>query len=149
MVLPIPTLWNLNMHRSRKIAVGAIFFLAWVTIAFDILRLAKSETHSGTLLETLYTSLQVEVAVIVSALPSYRVIWSTDSKRARKAMLDPKRTQSSGISQGTSIVRPLHAPPRQSNDTDEKSYLKSNTTRADSSSLVEGSSWSMDIQQTV
>lgn len=83
MVLPLPTLFSLQMRASQKLAVSTIFLLVWVTIAFDILRLVES-LKSGATLTSLYTSLETEVAVIVCSLPTFRIAL-TRSNKVRKA----------------------------------------------------------------
>ena len=148
MALPVSTLWNLNMSFGRKLGILAIFFLAWVTIAFDILRLAKSETHSGTLLETLYTSLQVEVAVIISALPSYRVLGRSRGKNSDQQTYEQRGTVSNETSNGTTMLHPLRHKSRLSEDIDGKSCSRGSTV-ADSSSLPGVSNHSMEVEQSV
>ena len=88
MTLPLPTLFGLQMPALQKFAVAGIFLLVWVTIAFDILRLVES-LRSGATLTSLYTSLETEVAVIVSSLPTYRVAFtkSDKMKKAKNIML--------------------------------------------------------------
>lgn len=88
MILPLPTLFSLQMRTSQKLAVAAIFLLVWVTIAFDILRLVES-LKSGSTLTSLYTSLETEVAVIVCSLPTFRIALtrSDHAKRAKNIVL--------------------------------------------------------------
>ena len=41
MFLPIALVWNLQMPRSQKLGVAALFLLAWVCIAVAIIRVKE------------------------------------------------------------------------------------------------------------
>ncbi|MCJ1308516.1 hypothetical protein MMC25_002169 [Agyrium rufum] len=88
MALPIPMLYQLRLRTSQKIAVAGVFMLAWVTIAFDILRTVESFLL-GSQNVLLYTSLETEIAVIVSALPAYRILLKSWSFQRLKNTLLP------------------------------------------------------------
>ncbi|CAD6582108.1 MAG: hypothetical protein ASARMPREDX12_000757 [Alectoria sarmentosa] len=61
MALPLPLLWRLHMPTRQKLAVIAVFSLAWVTIAMEILRLVETENALPEV-TWLYTSLETEVS---------------------------------------------------------------------------------------
>ena len=80
MILPLPLLWRLNMPIRQKIAVTAVFSLALVTIAMEILRLVETERALPEV-TWLYTSLETEVAVVVASLPAFSFLVS-DTERS-------------------------------------------------------------------
>ena len=73
MALPLPAIWKLQMDTSQKLGVASVFLLAWLTIAFDVIRVVET-FQLGSALVALYTTLEVDVAVIISALPAYKVL---------------------------------------------------------------------------
>lgn len=75
MVLPLPLLWRLNMPVRQKLAVTAVFGLALITIAMEILRLIETENNLPEV-TWLFTSLEAEVAVIVASLPAFSFLVS-------------------------------------------------------------------------
>ncbi|KAI1322718.1 hypothetical protein F5Y16DRAFT_404193 [Xylariaceae sp. FL0255] len=77
--LPMPIIWHLNMHIRQKLAITAICSLAFITIAFEIVRTYKLYTETFTL-SNLYGYLELLVAVFVSMLPSYRFLVSPADK---------------------------------------------------------------------
>lgn len=91
MFIPIPMLWRLQMGRSQKVAVMIVFLLALVTLAFDILRIVETFISGAqfTFLTLLYTSLETEIAVIMFALPTYRllILGNGKGKATRRALL--------------------------------------------------------------
>lgn len=82
MLLPLPLLWRLKMPVRQKLAVTAVFSLASVTIAMDILRLVETEKALPEV-TWLYTSLETEVAVIIASLPAFSFL-VTDSEGDRE-----------------------------------------------------------------
>ena len=106
MVLPIPVLLRLHIPLSQRIGVASLFFLAWVTIAFDILRVVES-FRDGSSLALLYTSLETEVAVIVSGLPTYRVLLGRPTMQSLKNSILGK--VKSPVSNGSTMLSPLKA----------------------------------------
>lgn len=102
MALPLRTLYNLNARWSQKAAVMGVFAMALVTIAFEILR-AVEFYKLFTFYTTLYTSLQVSFAVIISMLPPYgAIISNSKDHRARRhefwRLITLRSTGSSGRS---------------------------------------------------
>lgn len=87
MALPLPLLWRLNMPVRQKIAITAVFSLALVTIAMEILRLVETENALPEV-TWLYTSLETEVAVIVASLPAFSFLVSdSEGNREKRSRL--------------------------------------------------------------
>lgn len=87
MALPLPLLWRLKMPVRQKLAITAIFSLALVAIAMDILRLVETDKALPEV-TWLYTSLETEVAVIVSSLPAFSfLVLDAEVCRERRARL--------------------------------------------------------------
>ena len=146
MVLPVPTLWGLNMHISRKFAVMGIFLIAWIIVAFDILRVVKSLAHSGQFLALLYAALEAELAVIVSALPAYRALFSRlAGENFKDAILNKKSANADSTSLGFAL---RHQRSNHSEGADTKKGLRTKT-----SSIEEipptPEVWPVDPRQTV
>ena len=80
MVLPWYIIRKLQMTLSKKLGLVAILSVALVTVAFDILRTVKSLDQGIFSASSLYTSLEVTFAVIVSCLPIYRALLHTTRK---------------------------------------------------------------------
>ena len=91
MALPLPPLWRLSMPVRQKLAVTAVFCLALITIAMEILRLVETENALPEV-TWLFTSLETEVAVIVASLPAFSFLVSDTAgsserrSRLRKAL---------------------------------------------------------------
>lgn len=87
MALPLPLIWRLNMPTRQKLAVSAVFCLALITIAMEILRMVETENALPEV-TWLFTSLETEVAVIVASLPafSFLVSDSAGSKERRSRL---------------------------------------------------------------
>lgn len=99
MALPFPLLWRLRMPIRQKLAVTAVFGLALITIAMEILRLVETE-KSLPEVTWLFTSLETEVAVIVASLPAFSFLVSDTAvsrerrRRLRRALsLHPKNSR--------------------------------------------------------
>lgn len=84
-LLPIPTIWRLNMPFSLKCSAAGIFSLAAIIIAFDTVRAVKSNS-GNTVFTLLYTSLEGEVAAMVAMLPAYRSIVSNKQPNKQRRM---------------------------------------------------------------
>ncbi|MCJ1459210.1 hypothetical protein MMC28_009587 [Mycoblastus sanguinarius] len=81
LVLPIPLIWKLQMNRSQKLLLSAIFALGGLAAIISIVRLVyvsrleswKPETLTEILSETfVWSSIEVDAAVFCSCLPSLR-----------------------------------------------------------------------------
>ena len=98
MALPLPLLWRLKMPARQKLAMTAVFSLALVTIAMDILRLVETEKALPEV-TWLYTSLETEVAVIVASLPAFSFLVSdTEGNREPRRRLRKALSLRAGIS---------------------------------------------------
>ena len=87
MALPLPLLWRLRMPLRQKLAVTAVFCLALITIAMEILRLIETENNLPEV-TWLFTSLETEVAVIVASLPAFSFLVSdTAGSREKRRRL--------------------------------------------------------------
>lgn len=80
MVLPGYIIRKLQMTLSKKLGLVAVFSVALVTVAFDILRTVKSLDQGAFSASSLYTSLEVTFAIIASCLPVYRAMLRTARK---------------------------------------------------------------------
>lgn len=67
------------MRISQKLAVTGVCCLALVCIAFDVLRTVQ-QYRGSMLLAILYTSLELEMAVLVVMLPPLRFLISNSDK---------------------------------------------------------------------
>ena len=83
MALPISMLRRLQIRRSQKVGLVAIFSIAFVIIAFDLLRTVKSINGGGFSESTLYGILEMTVAVMISCLPTYRALLRADRKKTQ------------------------------------------------------------------
>ena len=82
MILPLFMIWDLQLRRSQKATLAAIFSLAFVVAIFDILRTVES-LQSGTFSGVaLWSSLEVTIAVMVASLPLYRVFFTTKGRKS-------------------------------------------------------------------
>ncbi|MCJ1226705.1 hypothetical protein MMC12_003358 [Toensbergia leucococca] len=80
MALPLRLLWGLQISRRQKIALAAIFSLGFIIIIFAIVRVTQtsaSSHHVDPVWLALWSVIEASVAVIVSCLPSFRVLVST------------------------------------------------------------------------
>ncbi|KAI9802852.1 MAG: hypothetical protein M1833_001451 [Piccolia ochrophora] len=86
MALPIRVLWRSTINKQQKTALAGIFSLATIIVAFAIVRAvvtsstltpskASSLGQADPVPMTLYTILECIIAVIVSCLPSFRVLF--------------------------------------------------------------------------
>jgi len=75
MALPIVMIRNLQMRTREKIGLGVIFALVLINVAFAVLRVVfttQSVFRKDSDMNTLWTSLDPIVAVLVCTLPCYR-----------------------------------------------------------------------------
>lgn len=81
MALPMMMLRTLKMRTREKIGLGMIFALVLVDVAFAILRVLFTVKFVHTkfpIRNTLWSSLDPIIAVMVCALPCYRCLLSPD-----------------------------------------------------------------------
>ena len=73
MVLPLGMLSRLQMRLGRKIALAALFCVAFVTIALDILRTYESVGAGGVFAySALYCTLEITISTMLACAPTYR-----------------------------------------------------------------------------
>ena len=97
MALPLWMLRNLQIQRSRKISLTAMFLIVTVIIVVDLVRAVDTTSGPATSpLELLWTVIEPAIAVIISALPTYKALLG----RARR-----NRTTPSEIMKGYSETR--------------------------------------------
>jgi len=77
MALPLWMLKDLKIRPRQKIGLAFIFSLATFIVALDILRTVEAAAEH----QALFTVLEVNFAVIVSCLPTYRALLAIGQKR--------------------------------------------------------------------
>lgn len=85
MALPIAMLRTLQMRTREKIGLAVIFALVLIEVAFTILRVVFTVSHAfGKVpdLNTLWSTLDPIIAVMVCTLPCYRNLLSFDRRKS-------------------------------------------------------------------
>ncbi|KAI9756985.1 MAG: hypothetical protein M4579_003643 [Chaenotheca gracillima] len=108
MALPLRILWDLRVTTRQKIGLAGLFSLAIIIMTFSIVRAIKSAgTLGGATITslyqadpttlTLYTILESTIAVIVSCLPTFRVLFvkSRESSEGNSVPLPTPTTSQS------------------------------------------------------
>ena len=78
MALGLRLLWNLRITKKEKLALGTIFSVGFIKIAFAAIRVVKigaSSKHVNPIWLALWSMVEASVAVIVACLPSFRVLF--------------------------------------------------------------------------
>jgi len=78
--LPMGMLIKLKLPTSQKLGLGVIFCLGLVDIVFDILRTLNTINGGAFAIDTIWDVLETVIAVIVSTLPSYRSLFTTQRR---------------------------------------------------------------------
>ena len=108
MALPLAMLRRLQMGWKVKLGLAGIFCCAFVTIAFDILRSVETLTDGDRLgLTALWTNLESAVAVLVSCLPSLKVVPGPRRKGHSTENVTPYGQRSWPLSDTVKVYRPL------------------------------------------
>ena len=87
MLLPIWMLKALQMQSKQKYGLATLFSMAIIIVIFEIIRTAytirlySEPRPEPTYRVSVYTLMEAELAVIISALISYRPLFSTQRKR--------------------------------------------------------------------
>lgn len=81
MTLPWYIIRRIQISTAKKIGIGAIFSVVLITIACDILRTIKSFDQGAFSDSSLYTFLEVTLAVIVSCMPVYRALFRVSKNK--------------------------------------------------------------------
>ncbi|KAL1639076.1 hypothetical protein SLS58_008278, partial [Diplodia intermedia] len=110
MALPIRLIWNLQMPRAEKLAVGALFCSGFVCITMAVLRVVQigvkagnNSTPSSSWL-ALWAEVEAAIAVFIGCCPAfaafYRTAKSSSSGRSGGGYSKPKENRS-GNSEGS------------------------------------------------
>lgn len=99
MILPWYIIRKVQTTTARKAGLVAIFSVVLITIACDILRTVKSFSQGAYSDSSLYTSLEVSLAVIVSCMPVYRKLFNLKLKKKAKKHPDPTSGPTYGITE--------------------------------------------------
>ena len=86
---------GLQMPRSRKIGLAALFLIAITDVVFDITRTVYTVDGGAVALDTIWDILEPTIAVIISALPTY------------KALLGPAKRKKNTSYQNLAYNKPL------------------------------------------
>lgn len=104
MALPLGMLKSLQMRTAAKVGLAGVFCCASITIIFDILRAVETDTKGGVKGSTaLWTNLESAVAVIVSCLPSFTALFSSQSERYGGRNRSPYKQRSLVISDSAKL----------------------------------------------
>lgn len=85
MALGLRLLRKLQIRRNEKLALGAIFSVGFIKIAFAVVRVVKigvSATHVNPIWLALWTMIEASVAIVVACLPSFRVLFAHGRRRS-------------------------------------------------------------------
>ena len=89
MCLPLAMLVDLKIPLGQKLGLAAIFSLALVCVALDILRTIQSLQASA----ALYAVIAVNLNVLVSCLPTYRALWAIRARKRESSRASPKTSK--------------------------------------------------------
>ena len=93
MALPLWMLKGLRLHWQQKLALGFVFSFGLVIVALDILRTVEAIQGN----QIVYTILEINFAVIISTLPTYRSLLNLHQHRLRSSARG-SRSRSRGMS---------------------------------------------------
>ncbi|KAL8964718.1 MAG: hypothetical protein Q9183_004257 [Haloplaca sp. 2 TL-2023] len=112
MGLGIRLLWNLHITFREKVALGAIFSVGLIKIAFAIIRVVKigpSATHVNPIWLAQWSMIEASVAVVVACLPSFRVLFAHGRRQSeiRRAVSLRRLKRPRSRSQSDELIRSL------------------------------------------
>ena len=81
MALPLWMLKGLQMPTRKKLGLAAIFLVATSDIIIDIIRTVYSINGRPVALNAMWDILEPSIAVIVSALPTYKALLGNSNRR--------------------------------------------------------------------
>ncbi|KAI9820174.1 MAG: hypothetical protein M1827_005796 [Pycnora praestabilis] len=119
MALPLRLLWSLQVNTKQKSALAVIFSVGVIVIAFSIVRVVIVNPETGNVDPVwlaLWSMLDSSIAVIVSCLPTFRVLFTANIKSHYKYNNsgDPSsRMRSPGTTRGSRSMQ-LHSQSRKS-----------------------------------
>ncbi|MCJ1259438.1 hypothetical protein MMC24_007275 [Lignoscripta atroalba] len=121
MALPLRLLWGLQITTRQKLALAGIFSLGLVIIVFAIVRVIETSAsthHVDPIWLALWSMVEASVdklispsaasAIIVSNLPSFRVLLTTRSISAYKKTPSSSNSRLSRSNKGAIRLGPLH-----------------------------------------
>lgn len=100
--LPIPVVWRLRITMRQKFAVTFVFSLGGLVCIFSLLRLIEfrrfivTDLASSSALESIWTVLEINVAIITGSLPLLRPLLQGILGRMRSASNSKRSHPSSG-----------------------------------------------------
>lgn len=99
MALPLWMLRILNITKYQKLGLALIFSLAGFCVFFDIARTIRALADQ----QAIYTISEVNLAVVVSCLPTYRALFNISRQRSlyRPSKLTTWTTVENGPSRGS------------------------------------------------
>lgn len=141
MVLPLRILWNLRINARQKVGLAMVFGLATISMVFAIVRavvtLGTLTPHGVSSLEradpislTLYSVLEATIAVIVSCLPTFRVLFLGTERRPRRHDGEGSSSLSCFGSAGSSCLKSTTPWSKRSWSKQSWSYKQSSAPRA-------------------
>jgi hypothetical protein len=95
MVLPMPTIYKLQIRNTQKLWLVLVFSVCLITIALEIFRLIQNLRGDETLNNVLFAVLNASLTVIISCTPTYRSLWTLYRKRQLENSEAYKRSASS------------------------------------------------------
>lgn len=93
MALPIWMLRKLQMRRSRKVGLAALFLIALIDVAFDIARTVYTVDGGAVALDTLWDILEPAIAVMISALLTYKALLGRSERKKSISYENLKRDE--------------------------------------------------------
>ncbi|KUJ22168.1 uncharacterized protein LY89DRAFT_553505, partial [Mollisia scopiformis] len=75
MALPLVMISRMHIRTTQKLGVALIFCLSFIVVAFEIVRFFKSFGSSGIALHIIWTSVEASIAVIISCLPTFNILF--------------------------------------------------------------------------
>ena len=66
---------TIRLPVSQKLALTALFLLALIDVAFDVIRTVQTLSGSSLSPYTIWDILEPAIAVIICALPTYKTLW--------------------------------------------------------------------------
>ena len=84
MVLPLWMIRGLKMRTKKRIGLACLFSLALIVIALDCFRIAFGDGGGIISLACLWDVLEPSIAVIVSALITYRALFPSAGKSSKR-----------------------------------------------------------------
>lgn len=98
MILPMPTIYKLQIRNTQKLGLVLVFSVCLITIALEVFRLIQNLRGDEALNNVLFAVLNASLTVIVSCTPTYRSLWMLYRKRKPRSSGAFKGSRSSARS---------------------------------------------------